>query len=358
MDELTRLRSVRDDVEPASPETLARGRDALLAHIAAAGERPGRPAGDRHRTSSGRQGTTTSRAARRVGWVGAGTVVAAGVAAALVAGNVLGVAGPHGGADTAAAAVLDDAALRTIQTSDPVVGAGQYLEVATHAAYAYVSNADDGTRLVYLSSQDGQVYVPSDRDGEWVWVRDPEHPVQTFGPASEQAAAEADPSPGEYLRAAGGAFYDSPAVVSPAMLSALPRDPEALLAHIRTVTKGQGNSPDSEALVWIADTLRSGIVPADLRAAMFRAAALIPDIRITDRAANLDGRTGIAIGHTFREGDVQEIVVDPDTGLLIGEREVVTGKAAEDWNVPDGTAIGWTAVTTTVVDSAPDGPAE
>ncbi|TDW39688.1 hypothetical protein EDF52_12014 [Curtobacterium sp. PhB42] len=342
MDELTRLRSVRNDVEPASPETLARGRDILLTHIAAAGERPG---------ATSPRSTTT----RRIGWFGTGSLVAAGVAAALVAGNVLGVAGLHGGADPAAAAVLNAAALETVKTSDPAVGTGQYLEVATHAAYAYVSNADDGSRRVYLSSQNGQMYVPSDTDDEWVWVRDAQRPIKMFGPESARAAAEANPAPAEYLRAAGGAFYDSPAVVSPTMLSDLPRDPQALLDRIRAVTKGQGNSPDSEALVWIADTLRSGIVPADLRAAMFRAAALIPDIEITDRAANLDGRTGIAIGHTFREGDVQEIVIDPDTGRLIGEREVVTGKGAEEWNVPDGTAIGWTAVTTTVVDAAPAG---
>ncbi|WP_420369190.1 CU044_5270 family protein [Curtobacterium sp. L1-20] len=342
MDELTLLRAVRNDANPADAEALDRGRARLLAHITASspGKAPA-PAEDRRR-----------RIIRRVRWFGGGSLVAGGVAAALVVGNVTGFAGLRGGADLAAADVLHTAASTAIATSDPVVGTGQYLEVATHSAVATSTGA--GT---YLASQDGQLYVPADTGSTWVWVREPEAVVKTFGAGSEQAAAQTPKTKGEYLRADSGRFYGAPAAVSPASMQGLPRDSAALLRHIYTVTEGQGGSRDGEALVWIADILRSGIVPADLRAALFTAAAAIPGVELTDEQANLDGHSGVAIGRTESDGTRQELIIDPTTGLMVGERSVVTGKAATALRVPNGTAIEWTTVTTSVVDSAPEGGA-
>lgn len=340
MDELTLLRSVRNDEAPADADALDRGRTTLLAHIASSG--PGK--------ASARAECRRRRVLRRVRWFGGGSLLAGGVAAALVVGNITGFAGLRGGADPAAADVLNSAASTTIATSDPAVGAGQYLEVATRSAVA--TSTSSGT---YLASQDGQLYVPADTSSTWVWVREPEAVVKTFGAGSEKAAAGTPKTKGEYLRADGGRFYGAPAAVSPASLKELPRDPAALLRHIYTVTNGQGRSRDGEALVWIADTLRSGIVPADLRAALYKAAAGIPGVELIDKQVNLDGRTGVAIGRTEADGNRQELIIDPTTGLMIGERDVVTGEAATAFRVPNGTAIEWTAITTTVVDSAPAG---
>jgi RNA polymerase sigma-70 factor (ECF subfamily) len=280
-------------------------------------------------------------------------VVAAGVAAALILGNVVGLAGWRGGADAAAASTLDEAAAAAIKNSDPVVAPGQFLEVSTHAAYASFSQAPGGLQTAYLASQDGQVFVPSDPSGQWTWVRDPAKPVQTFGPESAKAAAAvpvaAQP---EVLQGAGGGFYGSRADVTPASLAALPKDPTQLLNYVYRTTLGSGVSRDGEALVWIADTLRTGIVPADVRATLYRAAALIPGVTLTAGTANLDGRTGVAIGRDETDGTRQEIIIDPSTGLLIGEREVLL--RASD-GLPAGASMGWTAVTTTVVDNLPAG---
>lgn len=341
MDELTLLRSVRVDEAPADADALARRRTALLAHIASSGS---------GKASTARMEGQRRRVLRRVRWFGGGSLLAGGVATALVVGNITGFAGLRGGADPAAADVLNSAASTAIATSDPVVGAGQYLEVATHAAVA--TSTGSGT---YLASQDGQLYVPADTSGTWVWLREPETVVRTFGAGSEKAAAETPKTKGEYLRADGGRFYGAPAAVSPESLEDLPRDPAALLRHIYTVTNGQGRSRDGEALVWIADTLRSGIVPAELRAALYKAAAGIPGVELIDNQANLDGRTGVAIGRTESDGNRQELIIDPTTGTMIGERDVVTGEAATASRVPSGTAIEWTAIVTSVTDSAPTG---
>lgn len=293
---------------------------------------------------------TRRRRLRRAGWITGTGLVAAGVATTLILGNVVGLAGWRGGADAAAASTLDDAAAAAIKTSDPVVGPGQYLEVATHAAYASFTQAPDGTPTGFLASQDSQLYIPANTSQVWTWIRDARLPVQTFGSESQKAAAADPPLPAETVRARSGAFYGGPANVTPASLASLPKDPTQLLNYIYRTTLGQGASGDGEALVWIADTLRSGIVPADVRATMYRAAALIPGVTLTPGSANLDGHTGVAIGRDETNGLRQEIIIDPSTGLLIGEREVLL-KASN--GLPAGASMGWTAVTTTVVDSVP-----
>lgn len=325
MDELTLIRSIRDDVEPPSADAVDAGRRALIEHIGS------------------RRLPTRHRGLKRAGWISGGTIAAGAIAAALVLTNVVGLAGWRGGAEPAAAAVLHHAA---IETSDPVVGPGQYLEVSTHAVYS--ASSDVGT---YLETQNGQLYVPHDKNNDWVWVRDAGTVAKTFDASSKKAAAEDEGTgKGDTIRAPRGAFYNG----TPVGFTDLPRNPQQLLNYIYRTTLGQGVSPDGEALVFIADTLRTGTVPADLRAALYEAAAGIPGVEVINREANLDGRTGIALGRAEKDGVRQEIIIDPATGLLIGERQVVTRPDVIN-GVPAGTAIGSTAITTTVVDSAPPG---
>jgi len=335
VDELTSLRTVRDGVAPVSEEALDAGRRALVERI---GSQPARSRGG------------ARRGRRRAAWIGGGTAVALGVGATLVLTNVVGLAGWRGGADAAAAAALDDAATATIKVSDPVVGPGQYLEISTKAVYA--TESDTGA---YLGTQDGQMYVPADHNDDWVWVREPETVAKTFGPASEKAAAESmagRSTEPEIVRAAKGAWYNGKPTEWG--FDALPRDPQRLLNHIYLVTAGRGVSRDGEALVFIADALRTGVVPSDLRAAMYKAVAGIPGVTITDRAATLAGRTGVAFGRDESNGIRQEIIIDPATGQLIGERQVVLRDGVLP-GVPAGESMGWTSVTTRVVDSAPAG---
>ncbi|WP_375387588.1 CU044_5270 family protein [uncultured Amnibacterium sp.] len=337
MDELSQVRAL--NAGPHLPEPAAEA--AALARLDAAIDRAAR----------GRRGhvPTRRRLRRRRALGGASIAVGAlGLATALVLTDVIGLTGWRGGASTAAADALHKAAIDTLQLSDPAVGPGQYLEVSTDAVYS--ATTDEGS---YLATQNGQLYIPADRSDDWVWVRDPATVARTFGPASERAARQdAGGGTTEIVRAPEGAFYNGPPQDDG--FDALPRDPTRLLNHIYRVTLGAGVSRDGEALVFIADALRTGVVPADLRAAMYRAAAMIPGVEITEREANLDGRTGIAIGRTESNGIRQELIIDPQNGRLIGEREVVT-RADVIPGFPAGTPMGFTAVTATVVDSAPAG---
>ncbi|MBT2514617.1 hypothetical protein [Arthrobacter sp. ISL-30] len=77
-------------------------------------------------------------------------LVASAAAALLVGGgivvaDVVRLSGPAATAE--AAEVLNNAAAATIQTSDPVVGPGQYLRVETKAVHASSVSRADGTMV-------------------------------------------------------------------------------------------------------------------------------------------------------------------------------------------------------------------
>ena len=257
------------------------------------------------------------------------------------------------GADSATAAeALRDAADVTITTSDPLVGPGQYLKVTTEAAYlAYESDAA-GQLNAYLSPSTTEVFIPSAPGREWV-QRVTAEPATTFYGEASHAAAQRDwaetvrgdvvrvvrASDGDFAQAneLGGEIADVP----------IPETPEQTLVLLREGPYGDGT--DAGALAYAAQLLRDGTIPAAQRSNLYRALAMLPGIRITDGNAVLDGRTGIAFSLEADAGG-REIIVDPRTGLFIGERTLTTSATGA---IPAGTEQEYTAVSTAVVDEAP-----
>lgn len=80
-------------------------------------------------------------------------------------------------------------------------------------------------------------------------------------------------------------------------LATLPRDPKELLDVIRDQTRGKGQSGNGQVLVFMTDVLRTHQAPADLRAALFRATALVPGIEVIQRQATIDERNGVVMGY-------------------------------------------------------------
>lgn len=284
-------------------------------------------------------------------------------AAALVAIAVLGNAfgwGTNGGASAEASSWLEQTAVATIQTSDPVVAPGQFLQISTQAVfvtYAVGPNDDPknlASRSVFLSPSASILYIPADRSGQWVWERTALKPETFFSEKAKdyalQSWAQLRPDERtEIARAAGGNFDGSPWTAED--LAAMPNDPAALLSYFYATSTGGSNSPEEDALSRISDVLRSGLAPAELRAALYRAIAMIPDVTVVERSATLNGQVGVAIGRQDPTRDFrQDLIIDPASGLLIGERHV---QVTADANVPANTVIGWTSVATTVVDSTP-----
>ncbi|MBW3085815.1 hypothetical protein KEM60_02026 [Austwickia sp. TVS 96-490-7B] len=137
-------------------------------------------------------------------------------------------------------------------------------------------------------------------------------------------------------------------------LSDLPRDTTALRERMYQDAHGHGPSTDGEVLVLAADVLRSGRVPADLRTSLFKVLRTVPGVAITSEAVTLDGRRGVGIGRTETSGGFrQELIIDPDNGQVLGEREVLT-QPMSSTGPPAGTVMSSRAVSQTVVDKVPD----
>lgn len=311
--------------------------------------------------------TETSRPKRRwVRWAAPAAAVAAVVAGLLVAQTVSFNGNPPGA--SAAAAELNAAADR-VGASDPPVGPGQYRYVGTRAWWMSMGEPD-GKRMAYLEENLIETWAPAQYDQEWMQRRGTtgnrkfllgtEEQAKASGMLDSRGAVEGE------KRARCGDFYASDEgrepcaregnwqIPTPDFLAGLPKDAKQLHDRLRADTAGRGQGPDEEMLVYVADVLRAGTVPADVRANLYRVLAMVPGVKVTDRAANLDGKVGVAFG--VGEGKSRkEIIIDVATGQFIGERET----AGDDIDgIEPGTVISFTSVETAVVDKIGVAPAK
>lgn len=324
MDELTLLRSTRDAKLEPSAGALASGRAALLGRIAGEiADTSTLPARKKHKMLP------------RLTWAGAG--IAAAMIGVLVVGNV------HLSTQSAyASVVLRDAAAQTIQYADLVPGPGEYLRSHTRGRWQTCASTGDSDEMTcgwYEETVD--VYKPADPGAEWVLYRER---------ADVPGAAEGPKT--EYVRAVQGDFYIPGSSVVSADYAELPIDGAEAYAWIDAQYIGGSSSRDEDNFVRIADLLRSGLIPAAQRAALLDALSRIPGVTATDNVANLDGVVGVAIGRNepVRAGERAEILIDPNTGLIIGER-TLAGTRFFGWGPNEEVAL--TAMETTIVSSAP-----
>lgn len=114
------------------------------------------------------------------------------------------------------------------------------------------------------------------------------------------------------------------------------------LAHFDATYQGGSASSDEDNFVKIADILRTGHVPATTRAALYDALAIIPGVVATTNVSNALGEVGVGFSRAEaqRAGETAEILINPETGLVIGERTVS----------PSGEVTYLSALAYTVVD--------
>jgi RNA polymerase sigma-70 factor (ECF subfamily) len=159
-------------------------------------------------------------------------------------------------------------------------------------------------------------------------------------PRDPSGAIVYNPTAAEVAKYLAGGSWQRP---TPQFMAGLPRDPAELLRRIYHDSAGHGRGRDDEAFVYIRDVLRPGVVPADLRAALFGAAALIPGVRLVSDSVNLDGRHGVAVALSDHGDSRVELIFDPASGDVIGEREVAL-KSGYIPGVRAGTTIEYTSV--------------
>jgi hypothetical protein len=116
-----------------------------------------------------------------------------------------------------------------------------------------------------------------------------------------------------------------------------------------------GHSVDSETFVIAGDLLRDTPIPADLRAALLRAAALIPGIKLVQHERDVAGRPGIGVAFDYGS-ERSALIFDRATYQLLGENQRVLERTSYADAKP-GALIGGSAdLESTIVDSINERP--
>jgi hypothetical protein len=310
IDELEALRAWAPDGEP-DPEAAMRARARLAAHIEAA-----RP--ERHRR-------------RRRVWLFIAPPALAGAAAVAV---VLSVGsdvqdGQLRVASARAAAVLDSAARSAERrpAASPFPGPDQYFYTRTDATYLDASVPPRGGSLVTLDTRHREAWLSERQPGVVRTVAGP----TTFPSARARAAWVRAGRPAlPVLQPGGGSMPLGPTrymlgneSLTTAQMLAFDATGAQLYQRLRHgVAPGQGPSVDGEVFNQITDALREQAAPPRLRAALYRALAYVPGIRLLGRARDRLGRAAVAVART-EQGTRTELLFDTETSELLAEREVM-----------------------------------
>lgn len=246
-----------------------------------------------------------------------------------------------------------------VVASDDAIGPDQYRFVTTHA-WRLGTFAADGMVHAHLVEHLVTQWVPARQDRDWLLDHRVTGAVRWLS-GSAQAALDAgfDPCDGVPVgryRAPHGDFHAElegrvPArrrqgwhTPSPSFLAGLPREPRALLERLCT-----DNPPSRYAgpFLGAAAALRTCLVPAELRTALYRALCLLPAVAAVEDVADLNGRFCLALVHD--DGPTRtELLVDPADGQYAGERDTL--RRDSPCGLPAGIVINTTAVRTGVVD--------
>lgn len=139
-------------------------------------------------------------------------------------------------------------------------------------------------------------------------------------------------------------------------LRSLPADPMGMLAAIRRST---GEPSPTDLQVWraVGSMLAESYLPPAQRAAVFRAAKLIPGVTVVAGARDAADRAGVAVARVDDQTGLRaEIILDPETYFYLGEREFVVDAAKA--RAPVGSQVSATAeLSVTVADAPPEAPA-
>ncbi|HKS99838.1 MAG TPA: hypothetical protein VJT31_09940 [Rugosimonospora sp.] len=141
---------------------------------------------------------------------------------------------------------------------------------------------------------------------------------------------------------------------TPAYLASLPTDPATLLTVIRKrLPAGKPGTDTQQVFLAVATlvTRADALLSPELRAGLCRALATLPGITRQPGAADLAGRTGVAISRT--DGGVRvDLILDPASSRVIGVRQVIVDPAKDGATVPAGTVQWWSTTNQKVVGSA------
>lgn len=249
---------------------------------------------------------------------------------------------------------------------DPPVTSGQYRFVGTHAWWLGTYELHQ-----YVAEHRLRQWVPVHPERDWLLEREltGAHSWLTGSAAAAMAAGfdlRATVRTGRF-RARYGAFdaggdefgldevgycaarphpqrgnWQSPTVE---FFRRLPHDPRQLLERLREDNRGSWFTPFAAAVT----ALRTGLVPAALRNALYRALTGLPAVSVVEHLPNIDGQDCLALVHDAGRTRT-ELMINPVDGQFAGERDTL--RADSRCGLRAGMVISDTAVRVGVVDRA------
>jgi hypothetical protein len=295
MDDLQILRAFGGPDPVPDPESEARARTALLTRAHAAPPAP-------------------ARAARRTRWGRFGWRIAVPAVAAAVAVG----------------------ALTVVENAGPVTRDGQVAPVVPGLPAAKPANAAEA--LGYAAKTAAQRTYTPPRPDQWLYLET--RTTSGKGPGGFVESGPYETHTARVWRSLDGkrvAFEkDGKVVTQPsnvmsfgfdyATLVNLPADPDAVLAWVRSRVGGVGggtrDGEDGIAFTTINAILRDNLLPPAVESALFHALEKLSDVTLVPDAINLDGRPAIAVARVQDGWLRDEMLLDPQTYRLIGERAV------------------------------------
>lgn len=260
-----------------------------------------------------------------------------------------------------------------IEASDRPLRSDQYTYVETHAWWM-------GTfgRHTHLTEHRVRQWIPARADREWLLERELTGAQRWLVGSAEEAADDGfelrDVGPigrfvarhGRFvLTGDGGEFEEfeaephcAPApprrgswqAPTPGFFAELPRDPARLRDRLVDENTGSWFGPFAAAV----NVLRTALVPASLRSAIYTAVLGLPHVTRQDGVPDIDGRPCIAVVHDAGRTRT-ELLVTPQDGQFAGERDTL--RTDSRFGLPAGTVISTTAVNTSTVDGLGELPA-
>ncbi|GLX96528.1 CU044_5270 family protein [Herbidospora sp. NBRC 101105] len=303
MNEMTEIRRLWDDVPEGTPADLAPSRARLLTEI------------------DGRR--RPRRLLLRVALVTAGAVAAVQIGVGLT----------DTGPPENAADLLERAALAAAEQPDLTPGPGQYVHTEMRTL-RMTTQLGPGSQARQLSiPYREERWEPADAGRPWL-LRE-----RSLDPMWDQGVNDTVHT----------TSCDSAGTLTLARLAHWPTDPAALRPLVEREAAKATAIPARERL-WhtTARLIRESAFRPPLTAALYRLAADLPGITLTERAADALGRPGVAVSFRY-DGLRSELVFDRDTYRFLGSRTVTTEERTKRMEMPKSTPERIEEVTATMV---------
>ncbi len=267
---------------------------------------------------------TWLRAKRRSIPVAAVAAVIAGVVLAL---GLVG-SGPSSGPSPAVAAVLDRLARVAASGPSLVPRARQYLYVDSMSDYAAFAVGGRGKACISYATDHRQIWIATDGSG---LLRETSGP-STYTSLSDRALCLSMMPPPTSAGGTSNLWFAARCVqLGPTNdMQEMSTNPRTLLRQMRRIDGGPPGP--AEDFVHVGDFLRETDANPALRAALYRAAALIPGVHVLGLVRDHIGRLGLGVAlvaHHVRN----ELIFDQRTAALLGEQSTGKAPGSSSWAV-------------------------